>query len=267
MSRLHALTAGAALLALASATASAQEVVRIGTEGAYPPWNFTDASGELVGFEIDLGNALCERMEVECEFVAQDWDGIIPALLQGNYDAIMAGMSITDERRERIAFSYGYATTPAHFVAANDSPFQDLETIDDVVAALDGVPVGVQVATIHQGFIEEYIPNADMRTYDTQEQLNLDLAAGRVEVGLADSSGWEDFLSSEDGANYSQFGPGLTGADFPIFGEGVGIGMRQEDTELRDRFNEALCSMANDGSLAALTEEWFGFDASLPCPE
>ena len=152
-------------------------------------------------------------------------------------------------------------------MAANDSPFQDLETIDDVVAALDGVPVGVQVATIHQGFIEEYIPNADMRTYDTQEQLNLDLAAGRVEVGLADSSGWEDFLSSEDGANYSQFGPGLTGADFPIFGEGVGIGMRQEDTELRDRFNEALCSMANDGSLAALTEEWFGFDASLPCPE
>ena len=267
MTRVSALTAGVALLALSTGMAAAQDVVRIGTEGAYPPWNFTDASGELVGFEIELALQLCERMEVTCEFVAQDWDGIIPALLQGRYDAIMAGMSINDERRERIAFSSGYATTPAHLVSASDSEYQDLETIEDIIAAMDGVPMGVQVATIHQAFIEENLPGADLRTYDTQELLNLDLAAGRVDVALADGSAWEDFLSSEDGAGYSQFGPGLTGADFAIFGEGVGIGLRQDDTELLTAFNDALCDMANDGTLAALTEEWFGYDASLPCPE
>lgn len=258
---------GAAALGLSAATASAQETIRIGTEGAYPPWNFTSPDGELVGFEIDLANALCERMGASCEFVAQDWDGIIPALLQGRYDAIMAGMSINDERRERIAFSHGYATTPAHFVAHNDSPLQELETVDAVIEALDGVAIGAQVATIHQGFLEQFVPDADLRTYDTQELLNLDLAAGRVEAGLADSSGWTDFLSSEEGSEFSQFGPGLTGADFDIFGEGVGIGLRKEDDALLARFNTALCEMAEDGSLAALTEEWFGFDASLPCPE
>ena len=257
---------GAAALTLSAGVASAQDVIRIGTEGAYPPWNFTSADGELVGFEIELANALCERLDATCEFVAQDWDGIIPALLQGRYDLIMAGMSINDERRERINFSNGYATTPAQFIAANDSPYQDLETIDEVIAAFDGVAIGAQVATIHQGFIEQFMPNADLRTYDTQELLNLDLVAGRVDAGLADGSAWQDFLASEEGTDYGQFGPGLTGADFDIFGEGVGIGLRKDDEELQARLNSALCDMANDGSLAALTEEWFGFDASLPCP-
>lgn len=257
---------GAAALTIAAGTASAEDVIRIGTEGAYPPFNFTSPDGELVGFEIDLANALCERMGATCEFVAQDWDGIIPALLQGRYDAIMAGMSINDERRERINFSNGYATTPAHFVAPDDSPFQELETVEAVIAALDGVPIGVQVATIHQGFLEQEIGGADLRTYDTQELLTLDLAAGRIDAALADSSAWGDFLGSDDGASFSQFGPGLTGAQFPIFGEGMGIGLRKDDEELRARFNSALCEMAEDGSLAALTVDWFGFDASLPCP-
>ena len=251
---------GAAALTLSAGAASAQDVIRIGTEGAYPPWNFTSPDGELVGFEVDLANALCERLDATCEFVAQDWDGIIPALLQGRYDAIMAGMSITDERREQINFSNGYATTPAHFIAANDSELQNLETIEEVIAALEGAPIGAQVATIHQGFVEQHMPDADLRTYDTQELLNLDLLAGRVDAGLADSSAWQDFLESDEGS-------GLTGADYAIFGEGIGVGLRKEDEELMARMNGALCDMANDGSLAALTEEWFGFDASLPCPE
>jgi len=259
----------AVALALAAGGAAAQTdgVLRIGTEGAYPPWNFTSPSGELIGFEIDLGNALCERLDVRCEWVAQDWDGMIPALLQGRYDAIMAGMSINDERRQRIAFTHGYATTPAHFVAHVDSPYRELETVEEVIAALDeGAPVSAQVATIHHAFLEQHVPGADLRTYETQERLNLDLAAGRVEVGLADSSGWDDFLGSEEGQSFGNFGPGLTGADFAIFGEGVGIGVRPDDTELLARLNAALCEMAEDGSLAALTEEWFGFDASMPCP-
>ncbi len=255
------------MLAAGGAATQTEGVLRIGTEGAYPPWNYTSPAGELVGFEIDLGNALCDRLEVRCEFVAQDWDGMIPALLQGRYDAIMAGMSINDERRRRIAFSHGYATTPAHFLARTDAPFQDLRTVDEVITALnEGVPVGAQVATIHHAFLDQNVPGADLRTYDTQERLNLDLAAGRVEVGLADSSAWEDFLASEEGQAFSSFGPGLTGAEFPIFGEGVGIGVRSHDTALLARLNTALCDMAEDGSLSALAEEWFGFDASMPCP-
>ena len=258
--------AGAAALALVAGSASAQDVVRIGTEGAYPPWNFTDASGELVGFEMDLAVELCARMEVECEFVAQDWDGIIPALLQGRYDAIMAGMSRTDERREQIAFSNGYADTGASFAAAADSELAGLEDIADIIEALDGAVVGVQVGTIHQNFVEGEIPGADLRFYDTQDLLNLDLAAGRVDAGLADVPAWLAFFETPEGEGYTMFGPVLTGADFPYFGEGVGIGLRQDDTELTAAFNEALCSMANDGSLSALATEWFGYDASMQCP-
>lgn len=257
--------AGATLLSIGLTGVSAQaDTLRLGTEGAYPPYNFTDASGNLVGFEIDLGNALCERMGVTCEWVAQDWDGIIPALLQGRYDAIIAGMSITDERRERIAFTQGYVTTPAVLVAAADSSLQSLETLEEVAAALDGRPVGVQSATIHQNFMEQELPGVALRLYDTQELLNLDLIAGRVDAGLADLSGWEPFLESDEGAGYAVFGPGLTGADYPIFGEGVGIGLRQDDEDLRDAFNAALSAMKEDGSLAALATLWFGYDTSLP---
>jgi octopine/nopaline transport system substrate-binding protein len=257
---------GAGALALAAHTAAAQETIRIGTEGAYPPWNFTSPDGELVGFEIELGNALCERMGVECEWVAQDWDGIIPALLQGRYDAIMAGMSRTEERRETIAFSYGYAETGASFIAPADSALQELETVDDIVEALDGRTVGVQVATIHQNFMEQSVPGAELRFYDTQDLLNLDLAAGRVDAGLADHPAWLEFLETEEGDGFAVFGPLIRGTDYPVFGEGVGVGLRQEDDELRERFNEAICAMAEDGSLEALAVEWFGYDTAMPCP-
>ncbi|WP_366653774.1 transporter substrate-binding domain-containing protein [Fodinicurvata sp. EGI_FJ10296] len=261
--RFTILTAVGALALGAAAQVHAQDEIRIGTEGAYPPYNFTDASGELVGFEIDMARELCERMGAECTFVAQDWDGIIPALLNGRYDVIIAGMSITDERREQIAFSQGYVTTPAQFVTAEGSDYDGLEGIDETLEALSGAVLGVQSGTIHQTFIEQELPDADLRTYGTQEQLNLDLMADRVDVGLADASGWEPFLTSEEGEDYTVTGPGLTGDDFSVFGEGVGIGARQDDTELLARFNAALCEMKADGSLRELAVEWFGFDTTL----
>ena len=259
------LTAAAAL-AMTAATASAQ-TLRVGTEGAYPPYNFTDADGNLIGFEIDLAREMCAVMEMECEFVSQDWDGMIPALLIGRYDVIMAGMSITDERRERIAFSQGYSQTPAWFVAHVGSELQQAVTIEDVVTALEGATVGVQVATIHQNFLDAEIPNIEVRLYDTQELLALDLEAGRIDAGLADATAWEPFFETDTGADYINFGPGLTGADFPVFGEGVGVGMRQEDTALLADVNAALCTLEDNGTLGALAIEWFGYDASLPCPE
>lgn len=259
------LAAGAAVLMSAGAV-GAQDMVRIGTEGAYPPWNFTDSDGNLVGFEIDLAIAMCERMGVECEFVAQDWDGIIPALLNGRYDAIIAGMSITEERRESINFSQGYVTDPAFFVSSIDSDLQDAEAIDEVLAAVAGVVVGVQSATIHQNFLDQHT-EADVRLYDTQELLAIDLAAGRIDAALADRAAWEPFLESDEGADFDIFGPGLNGAMFAVFGEGVGVGLRKEDTDLEAAFNAAICELVADGTTAALSEEWFGYDMSLPCAQ
>ena len=265
MKRWMSLAAGTAVLVSAGAV-GAQDVVRIGTEGAYPPWNFTDSDGNLVGFEIDLANVMCERMAVECEFVAQDWDGIIPALMNGRYDAIIAGMSITDERRESINFSHGYVTDPAFFVAPIDSDLQDLEDIDDVLAGIAGIEVGVQTATIHQNFMDQHT-EAEIRLYDTQELLAIDLAAGRIDAALADRAAWEPFLASDEGADFDVFGPGLNGATFAVFGEGVGVGLRKEDADLQAAFNAAICELSEDGTTAALSEEWFGYDMSLPCPD
>jgi lysine-arginine-ornithine-binding protein len=254
--------AAAAALALAAGTASA-ETLRVGTEGAYPPYNATDASGKLVGFEVDLANELCKRTQMTCEIVQQDWDGIIPALMNKRYDAIMAGMSVTEERMKQIAFSKPYSTTPAWFVSAKDGVLKDAKTLDDIKAALKGKSVGVQRSTIHQNFLEAKVPGAEARLYDTQDDLNLDLQNGRVDAGLADSLGWKDFLASDAGKAYDHFGPGLTGKDDPIFGLGVGIGLRQEDTALKAKLDKALDEITADGTMAKLSVQWFGFDTSV----
>ena len=191
------LTTLAAVAALAvagiAADASAKDwgkgsKVRIATEGAYAPWNFTDSSGKLVGFEVDLAADLCKRMEVECEVVQQAWEGIIPALEAGKYDVIMAGMSITEKRKKVISFSRSYAQTPAVFVVVKSSPSAGFKTeleranldevdaaeqgaIDALVKEFKGKTVGVQISTTHENFLREYLANdVTIKTYDTQEK-------------------------------------------------------------------------------------------------
>ena len=254
--------AAAAALALAAGTAWA-ETLRVGTEGAYPPYNATDASGKLVGFEIDLANELCKRTQMTCEIIQQDWDGMIPALMNKRYDAIMAGMSVTEERLKQIAFSKPYSTTPAWFVSAKDGVLKDAKTLADIQAALKGKSVGVQRSTIHQNFLEAKVPGAEVKLYDTQDDLNLDLQNGRIDAGLADSLGWKDFLASDAGKAYDHFGPGLTGKDDPIFGLGVGIGLRKEDTALKAKLDKALDEVNADGTMTKLSVQWFGIDTSI----
>lgn len=264
MNKFLSIVSGAALALSAAAGANAQDVLRVGTEGAYPPYNATDASGNLIGFEVDLGNEICKRLGMTCEFIAQDWDGIIPALLNGRYDVIMAGMSITEERRQQIAFTQSYVTTPAWFIGPKDSDLQQAETIEQVREALDGKAVGVQVATIHQNFLQDEVPGADIRLYDLQDQIALDLAAGRLDAALADSPAWAPFLNSPEGQDFEMFGPSLTGEDFPIFGEGMGIGLRKDDTELEARLNQALCEIKKDGTMSKLAVQWFDVDIAAP---
>jgi octopine/nopaline transport system substrate-binding protein len=265
-------------LCLAGGGVSAQDgsKVRIATEGAYPPWNATDSSGQLVGFEIDLAKDLCQRMQVECEIVAQDWEGIIPALQAGKYDAIMAGMSITEERQKVIDFSDSYRTTPAKFAVLKDSDLadaglptdtidlstvepEDEQTIEAVREAFDGMTVGVQTATIHQNFLEQYLGDAiEIRRYDTQENLDLDLEAGRIDAALADMGYWIPLMETEKGADFTLVGPGFSGG---LFGEGVGVGLRKEDEDLREMFNQAIAAAKEDGTISRLGEQWFGFDS------
>jgi octopine/nopaline transport system substrate-binding protein len=278
----HAILSAVALaagLAFAAGTVAAKDwtSVRIATEGAYPPWNATDSSGKLVGFEIDLANDLCARMGVECEIVAQDWEGIIPALQAGKYDVIMAGMAITEERKQVISFSDSYATTPARFAVLKDSELADYQSeldrmqldeiepaeqaaIDDLKRVLDGKTIGVQVATIHANFLEQHLGAAvEIRKYDTQENLDLDLQAGRVDAALASMSYWAPLLETEKGAAFTVIGPAMSGG---VFGAGVGLGIRQDDKELVDMFNQAIAAAKEDGTIARLSEQWFGFDAS-----
>lgn len=263
MNKWVATIAGGAL-ALSVTAANAQDTIRIGTEGAYPPWNYTEANGELAGFEIDLANAMCEKMGATCEFVAQDWDGIIPALMNGRYDAIMAGMSITEERRARINFSTGYVTDPAYFLAPKSSSLQDAETLDQLQAAIDGKIVGVQGSTIHQNFVDEYLGDSvELRLYDTQENMELDLSAGRVDAALADYAAWRAFMEKADGASFDIFGPKLSGSDYPVFGEGVGVGLRKEDEELLEKINTALAALKEDGTITVLSNQYFGYDITM----
>jgi octopine/nopaline transport system substrate-binding protein len=133
-----------------------------------------------------------------------------------------------------------------------------------VIAALDGKTVGVQTATIHQNLVEQLIPGATAQLYDTQENLQLDLASGRVDAGLADAGAWEAFFETPEGANFQNFGPGLTGADTPILGQGVGIGMRKDATDLLAKVDQALCELKADGTIAELSTKWFGRDMTMP---
>ena len=251
--------------------------IKIGTEGAYPPWNGTNAAGELEGAEIDLAADLCARMNAECELVAQDWDGIIPALQNGKYDAIIAGMSITAERMEVINFSQGYANEPASFSVLKSSPLAalgssgkvNMDALNDTSSALlealketlNGNVVGVQGSTTHENFVKQVLGDSvTMKSYDTQQNMELDLAAGRIDAALSDQGSMEAFMETDGGQNIAFIGPGLGGGSF---GGGVGVGLRKADTDLLEMINKAIDEARADGTLAEHFSKWFGKDISM----
>lgn len=235
--------AATAVLAL-GAPAFGQETVRIATEGAYAPWNFLNDAGEPAGYEIDLGNAICEQAGLTCEFIINDWDSIIPNLLAGNYDVIMAGMSITEERMETIAFTQNYfPPDPSKFVAAAGA------AIDP--AALSGARVGVQGGTIQAAYAEENLGSSNtVVTFSTADQAMADLAAGNLDTIIADGAYLEPVVAASGGAIE------FVGEDVMI-GNGVGPGLRKEDTELLATFEEALTALKADGTVDTLIAQWF----------
>ena len=245
-----------AALVLVSGAAIAKEwkIVRIGVEGAYPPFSSVTTSGQLVGFDIDITKALCKEMQVKCSMVQQDWDGIIPALLARKYDAIVASMSITEERKKKVAFSDKYYNTPAKFARKKGSG------IEISKEGLMGKTVGVQRATTHDNFISaEFGDSVTIKRYATQDEAYLDAVAGRLDLLLADSVAMADgFLGTDKGMEWELAGPGYT--DPKYFGVGVGIAIRKQDTDLVKMFNKAIAGIRADGTYKKINAKYFAFD-------
>jgi arginine/ornithine transport system substrate-binding protein len=245
----------AAAVSFAGAAAAGEwKKVRIGTEGAYPPFNFVDKDGNLQGFDVDIAKALCDEMGVECEFVVQEWDGIIPGLLAKKYDAIIASMSITEERKQKVDFTEKYYLTPARFVAKKGAGFEVSKE------GLKGKTVGVQRATIHENFLRDnFGDSVSIKSYATQEEANMDLASGRVDLVIADSTVLlGGFLETDAGKDYEFIGPGFT--DEQWFGEGIGIAVRKGEDDLRAMFNKAIKGIREKGVYQKINAKYFDFD-------
>ena len=258
------------------AISSIADQIKIGTEGAYPPWNSKDSAGNLIGFEVELANELCKIMKHDCTIVEQDWDGMIPALVSRKFDAIMAGMSITGERMKTINFSQGYADEVASLAVMKGSDLEGMntpeginltlggsgvkKTLKTLTGALAGKTVCTQTATIHQNFLESGdVGKINLRTYKTQDEVNLDLASGRCDVALAAAVAFTDY-AEKSGKPVVLVGPTFSGG---AFGNGVGVGIRKDDTELLKAFNKAIEKARKNGDISRIATKWFGFDASM----
>lgn len=242
------LPALALALGLASA-ASAADRLKIGTEGAYPPFNMIDEKGKVGGFDVDIAMALCAEMKVTCEIVTQDWDGIIPALVQKKFDAIVASMSITEERKKAVAFTDHYYTNKLQFIAPK-SAASFVPTVD----GLKGKVLGAQRATIAGQWLEDKVgKTATVKLYDTQENAYLDLASGRLDGVLADKFvNWE-WLKGEAGKAFEFKGE-------PVFDDDrIGIAVRKKDDKLRQRLNEALAAIRANGTYEKINAKYFPF--------
>ncbi len=243
----------AATLALIMGSASAQETMKlkIGTEGAYPPFNTLTADGKLVGFDIDIANALCAQMKAECELVTQDWDGIIPALQAGKFDAIIASMSITEERKQQVAFTNKYYTTPLAVVALKDSDLASTEP-----EALAGKTVGAQAGTTQSIYADEHYAKAgaEAKSYPTQEEAVQDLMNGRLDAVISDKFVLVEWMKTAGNECCKMVGD-VKGTETE-----AGIAVRKEDEELRQKLNSAIDAIVADGTYAKIVGKYFDFD-------
>ena len=251
MTPLKKLFIGATALLALVACSDEEQTLRIGTEGAWPPFNALNEKGELYGFDIDIANALCQQMERECVFIRRDWDVIIPDLQAGEYDAIIASMSITEKRKKRVIFSEKYYQSPARFIAQKGSAFTDSD--------LNSGAIGVQRGTIHHDFLKNIAPSADVKLYPTIEEAFLDLESGRLDAIFGDGiSLGVGFLQTAGHGHFEYRGKSYT--DPQYFGAGVGIAVRKDEQELADAFSKAIKAIRANGTYQDISKKYFGFD-------
>ena len=240
-------------------TASA-ETLRVGTECTYFPFNYRDSAGTLMGYDVDVANEVGKRIGADIEFVCQEWDGMIPSLLANKFDLIVASMSITDQRREKIDFSVPYRVSIGQFIGAKDRGLQFFNADGTVNAAgFEGVKVGIERNSTYDTWIQAKMPDAEIVPYDNNEAMYLDLAAGRVDAIMTNPmKAYLVFLSQPNGAGFETIGPAIT--DVEYFGVGVGIGVRKGSDELLKRLDDALVGMIKDGTLSSYSRRYFPFD-------
>jgi arginine/ornithine transport system substrate-binding protein len=250
-----------ALTAASMMTLAAQaQPLRIGVEGAYPPFSEMGSDGKLKGFDIDIANAVCAQLKRPCEFVQAEFDAMIPALRAKKFDAIVASMSITAERKKSVDFSDKYYTTPARFVTKADSK---LEVTPE---GLKGQKIGVQRTTIHDRFATATFKGSEIVRYTKQDEVFLDLVNGRIAGTVVDSvAADQGFLKTPAGKGYAFKGPLWN--DPAFFGDGAGIAVRKGDDALRKAINDAIAAIRADGSYKKLQDKYFDFDVYGPPPK
>jgi octopine/nopaline transport system substrate-binding protein len=268
-------------LMLACAGAHAEEKkwthVTIATEGAFKPYNFTKPDGTLDGYEIELSKYLCDHMKVECEIVVQNFDGMIPALNAGKFDAIISGMSATEKREKVIDFSNSYGSTGQAFATLKSSPLAGMPSKGEVFSLasneagalaileaikplLQGKIIGVQTASTGASFVDKYLKGVlEVREYKTTEEHDLDLAAGRVDLVMASMAYLTTASEKPGNEDMTTAGPRFQGG---FLGRGSSVGLRKTDPELKALFNAAIAAAKADGTIKTLSEKWFGFDVT-----
>jgi len=262
-------------VAAARADDAVPATVRIATEGAYAPYNFTKPDGSLDGYEIELGREICARAKLKCEFVAQDWDGVVPGLNAKKFDAIMSGMTITDARLKVVDFSKPYSGDSSGFAVDRNGPLAKLplggekfslmdeagaqKALDTIKPLLKGKTVGVQVSTIHAAFMDKYLKGTvEVREYKTTEQHDLDLSAGRIDAIFANDAPLRATAEKPEFAGTVMLaGPRFRGG---ILGRGVAIGLRKGEAALKARLDQGIDAVVADGTLKALSLKWFKAD-------
>lgn len=245
--------ASVAALSLFAGAASAQEKLVIGTEGAYPPFNVLESNGELTGFDVDIAKALCTEMKVECTFVTNDWDGIIPALQSKKFDAIIASMSITPERKEQVTFSKKYYNTPPAIAVPKDSDLKDASA-----ESLKGKSIGAQGSTSHANYVEKHFPDSDEKLYPTADEYKLDLTNGRIDGVVDDIVVLTEWVKSDAGSCCKILAP--LPVDPEINGEGAGIAVRKDEQALADKFTTAIAAIRANGEYKKIQDKYFDFD-------
>ena len=243
----------AAFAALSTFTAQAADKLVIGTEGAYPPFNFIDASGKVGGFDVDIGLALCAEMKVECEVVTQDWDGIIPALQAKKFDFMIASMFITPERAEKVGFTKAYYKAPMTHIAPKGAGLTDF-----TAEGMKGKTIGAQAGTTQAEYAAATYPDAEIKLYPTQDEVNLDMVNGRLDLSVGDMLPMMAWLKTEDGACCELIGKPI--ADEKWIGKGAGIAVRLEDKDLLARLNTALDAIRANGTYQKINEKYFPID-------
>ncbi|MEW6632076.1 MAG: transporter substrate-binding domain-containing protein [Pseudomonadota bacterium] len=250
------------LFGVAAMGVAKADQVKIGVAAEpYPPFTSPDSSGKWVGWEIDFVDAVCAEEKMDCVITPVAWDGIIPALTTKKIDAIVSSMSITDERKKTIDFSDKYYNTPTAIIGPKDKKFG--ATPDD----LKGKVIGVQVSTIHAVYAKKHFTGAqEIKEYQTQDEANNDLAAGRLDAVQADSVALSDFLKTDQGKACCDL-KGMVAPDEEVLGSGVGAGVRKEDTALKEKFNAGIKAIRANGKYDEISKKYFDFDIYGAAPQ